>query len=81
MRRIASFIRRNASAFLWGGWALFFAIYEAIALLNKKEDDTLSKNTRKLFRIRSSKAGRACFTVILGGGAVWFLLHILTETM
>ncbi|MFF4057719.1 hypothetical protein ACFYZ0_18420 [Streptomyces sp. NPDC001708] len=81
MRRTASFVRRNLSAFLWGGWALFFAVYETIALLTKKDDDTLSENTRKLFRIRSSKAGRAAFTVILGGGAAWFLLHILTETM
>jgi hypothetical protein len=81
MRRIATFIRRNLSAFLWGAWALFFAIYEAIALVNRKDDDTLSENTRKLFRIRSSKVGRAVFTGILGGGAAWFLLHILTETM
>ncbi|MFE1206314.1 hypothetical protein ACFW5V_32025 [Streptomyces sp. NPDC058762] len=81
MRRIADFCRRNTSALLWGAWALFFAVYETIALANKKDDDTLSENTRKLFRIRRSKAGRAVFTVILGGGAAWFLLHILTETM
>ncbi|MEU9355009.1 hypothetical protein AB0D65_29440 [Streptomyces griseoloalbus] len=81
MRRIAAFARRNTSALLWGAWALFFVIYETVALANKKDDDTLSENTRKLFRIRSSKAGRAVFTVILGGGAAWFLLHILTETM
>ncbi|MFE0673505.1 hypothetical protein [Streptomyces sp. NPDC058867] len=31
--------------------------------------------------IRRIQADRAAFTVILGGGAVWFLLHILTETM
>ncbi|MFI8206737.1 hypothetical protein [Streptomyces sp. NPDC085937] len=81
MRPTLAFIRRNTSALLWGAWALFFVIYEAIALANKKDDDTLSENTRKLFRIRRSKAGRALFTVILGGGAVWFMLHILTETM
>ncbi|MEU2968936.1 hypothetical protein ABZ687_28665 [Streptomyces ardesiacus] len=81
MRRIAAFCRRNTSALLWGAWALFFAIYETRALTNRKDDDTLSENTRKLFRIRTSKAGRAVFTVLLGGGAAWFLLHILTETM
>lgn len=81
MRRTLAFIRRNTSALLWGAWAVFFLVYEAIALFNKKDDDTLSENTRKLFRTRSSKAGRALFTVILGGGAAWFLLHILTETM
>ncbi|MGW2496252.1 hypothetical protein ACWCV2_17340 [Streptomyces pseudogriseolus] len=81
MRRITNFLRRNASALLWGAWAVFFAVYETIALVNRKDGDTLSENTRKLFRIRSSKAGRAVFTIILGGGAVWFLFHILTETM
>jgi hypothetical protein len=81
LKRIVGFVRRNSSAFLWSAWALFFAVYEAIALFNKKDDDTLSENTRKLFRVRSSKAGRAIFTVVLGGGAAWFLLHILTETM
>ncbi|MFJ5143040.1 hypothetical protein [Streptomyces sp. NPDC088707] len=81
MNRFTAFVRRNASALLWGSWALFFAIYETVALANKKDDDTLSENTRKLFRVRSSKAGRAIFTVVLGGGAAWFLMHILTETM
>ncbi|MET9732009.1 hypothetical protein ABZZ79_15550 [Streptomyces sp. NPDC006458] len=81
MRRIGRFIRKNTSALLWGGWTLFFVVYETIALANKKDDDTLSENTRRLFRIRSSKVGRAAFTVILGGGAIWFLFHILTETM
>ncbi|MFF0754391.1 hypothetical protein [Streptomyces sp. NPDC004267] len=81
MNRITEFVRRNASALLWGSWAFFFAVYETITLANKKDDDTLSENTRKLFHIRSSKAGRALFTAILGGGAAWFLMHILTETM
>ncbi|RSS97272.1 hypothetical protein EF903_01585 [Streptomyces sp. WAC05292] len=66
---------------LWGAWVGFFLLYEAVTLLNQRDDDTLSENTRKLFRTRTSKAGRAVFTVALAGGTVWFLLHILTETM
>ncbi|MGW0562933.1 hypothetical protein ACWDZ4_20495 [Streptomyces sp. NPDC003016] len=62
-------------------WAAFFVIYETIALVNEKDDDTLSENTRRLFHTRTSKAGRALFTAALGGGTIWFLLHILTETM
>jgi hypothetical protein len=81
MRRAAQFLRKHASPILWSAWAAFFVIYETIALANRKDDDTLSENTRRLFRIRTSKVGRAVFTVILGGGAGWFLLHILTETM
>ncbi|MDF2712890.1 MAG: hypothetical protein K0R62_8542, partial [Nonomuraea muscovyensis] len=43
--------------------------------------DTLSENVRTLFRIRTSKLGRAAFTVGWSGFSVWFLVHILTETM
>ncbi|WP_330335730.1 hypothetical protein OHS33_38785 (plasmid) [Streptomyces sp. NBC_00536] len=69
------------NALLWTAWAAFFVVYETITLLNRRDDDTLSENTRRLFRIRTSKAGRAIFTIALAGGSVWFLLHILTETM
>ncbi|KIF04172.1 hypothetical protein PL81_20175 [Streptomyces sp. RSD-27] len=69
------------SAVLWTAWAAFFVVYETITLFNRRGDDTLSENTRRLFRIRTSKAGRAVFTVAVAGGSVWFLLHILTETM
>ncbi|AWI33269.1 hypothetical protein DDW44_30805 [Streptomyces tirandamycinicus] len=69
------------SPILWTAWVAFFVVYETIALLNRKDGDTLSENTRGLFRIRRSKAGRAIFTVAVAGGAVWFLLHILTESM
>ncbi|MET9528242.1 hypothetical protein [Streptomyces coeruleorubidus] len=81
MRRAVTFFRKHTSRILWGGWALFFIVYETIALVSKRDDDTLSENTRRLFRVRTSKAGRAVFTVAVAGGAVWFLLHILTETM
>lgn len=81
MRHVARFLRTHTSKILWTSWAAFFVVYETIALFNKKDDDTLSENTRRLFRTRTSKAGRALFTVTLGGAAAWFLLHILTETM
>ncbi|MFE1289642.1 hypothetical protein [Streptomyces sp. NPDC058751] len=66
---------------VWVLWTSLFALFETWALVNKLEGDTLSENTRKLFRIRTSKAGRAVFTVGWLGFAAWFLLHILTETM
>ncbi|MGW0757157.1 hypothetical protein ACWD1Y_11815 [Streptomyces sp. NPDC002814] len=81
MRRAFQFLRTHANRILWGAWVGFFIVYEAIALVTKKDDDTLSENTRRLFRTRTSKAGRAIFTVAVAGGAVWFLLHILTESM
>ncbi|WP_329317342.1 hypothetical protein OG723_44095 (plasmid) [Streptomyces sp. NBC_01278] len=66
---------------IWTLWTLLFALFETAALVNRRKGDTLSENTRRLFRVRTSKAGRAIFTVGWLGFAGWFLLHILTETM
>lgn len=81
MKTAVQFLRRHTSRILWGTWVAFFVIYETITLVNKQDDDTLSETTRRAFRTRTSKAGRALFTVTIAGGAVWFLFHILTETM
>lgn len=66
---------------IWTLWVTSFAVYEGLTLANAKKGDTLSENTRKLFRIRTNKIGRAAFTVGWTGFSAWFLLHILTETM
>lgn len=66
---------------IWSAWTAAFALYETWALINRKDDDTLSENVRRLFRTRTSKLGRAAFTVGWSGFSIWFLLHILTETM
>jgi hypothetical protein len=58
-----------------------FGLFETWALINKRDGDTLSENTRRLFRTRTSKVGRAAFAVGWTGFSAWFLLHILTETM
>lgn len=66
---------------VWSVWTAAFALYETWALINRKEDDTLSENVRRLFRVRTSKLGRALFTIGWTGFSGWFLLHILNETM
>ena len=81
MRGVFRFLRTHVSTVLWALWAAFFVVHETVTLVNKKDDDTLSENTRRLFRTRTSKAGRAAFTLLLVGGGAWFLLHILTESM
>ncbi|MFJ7004134.1 hypothetical protein ACIQWY_29515 [Streptomyces albidoflavus] len=68
-------------AAIWITWSVLFAIAEGVALANRREGDTLSENVRRLFRTRSSKAGRALFAVGWFGFSGWFGLHILTETM
>ncbi|MFD0352894.1 hypothetical protein ACFVHW_03980 [Streptomyces sp. NPDC127110] len=81
MKGVIQFLRAHTSTVLWTAWAVFFIVYETITLANERDDDTLSENTRRLFRTRTSKAGRALFTVAVAGGGAWFLLHILTERM
>ncbi|MGW1275503.1 hypothetical protein ACWD4V_00905 [Streptomyces tsukubensis] len=66
---------------IWIIWSCVFAVFETIALLDKRDGDTLSENVRRLFRTRTSKAGRALFTVGWCGFSGWFAVHILTETM
>ena len=67
--------------YIWIAWTAVFAVAEGIALANKRDGDTLSENTRRLFRTRTSKAGRAVFAVGWFGFSGWFALHILTESM
>ncbi|MEU5978419.1 hypothetical protein [Streptomyces sp. NPDC047315] len=66
---------------VWIIWSLIFAVAEGVALANRRDGDTLSENVRRLFRTRTSKAGRAVFAVGWFGFSGWFALHILTETM
>ncbi|RZU28314.1 hypothetical protein EV284_6480 [Streptomyces sp. BK022] len=68
-------------AAIWIAWGVTFAVVEGLALTNRRDGDTLSENTRRLFRTRTSKVGRAIFAVAWIGFSGWFALHILTETM
>lgn len=68
-------------AALWIAWSLIFAVAEGVALANKRDNDTLSENFRRLFHTRTSKVGRAVFAVGWFGFSGWFAIHILTETM
>ncbi|MET7573397.1 hypothetical protein ABZT04_33605 [Streptomyces sp. NPDC005492] len=68
-------------AAIWIAWTAAFALAEGIALANKRDEDTLSENVRRLFRTRTSRVGRAIFTATWFGFSGWFALHILTETM
>jgi len=61
------------SDLVWGGLFAVGAAYEAYTLRNKADGDTLSERTRSWFRVHT-KPGRAVFTV-------WYLLHILNQTM
>jgi len=63
-------------AIAWLAWAGGFAITEGLALANKRQGDTLSEETRKVFRTRSA-AGRIVFGSAWCGFSAWYLGHIL----
>ncbi|MEU3527580.1 hypothetical protein AB0E62_27540 [Streptomyces sp. NPDC038707] len=61
---------------VWGGLILAGAGFEAYALRNARQGDTLSESTRRWFRVHT-KAGAVCFAVSWVGFGVWYLDHIL----
>lgn len=69
----------NSTA-VWAGLFGAGLLYEAYAIFNRPEGDTLSEKIRALFRVKS-KPGRAIFTVLWAGFSVWFLFHIAFEAM
>lgn len=70
---------------IWGVWvavvAVSFAILEGIALVRKKEGDTLSENTRTWIRTDKGwkSAGPLAFMAALLAFVVWFIPHIVWE--
>lgn len=62
---------------IWGVITVAGVAFEAYALKNKIEGDTLSEKTRKVFRIHQSKAGRIVFGTGWLAFAGWFWGHIL----
>jgi hypothetical protein len=64
------------SNIVWGTLIAAGVAFEAYALVNGKDGDTLSQVTRKTFRVRT-RAGRIIFLGIWSAFAVWFAGHIV----
>lgn len=62
---------------VWAGLIILGGVFEAYALANGRDDDTLSEKTRKVFRARTSRVGRAVFLVAWLGFSAWFTGHIM----
>lgn len=70
----------------WGGIIAAGLTFEAVALARKKEGDTLSEFTRRLFRTgdpevegSGTRWGRLAFLVGWTGFSGWYLYHILWQ--
>lgn len=63
--------------YAWGGLILAGLAYEAYALADRRDGDTLSETTRRAFRTRTSKTGRWIFGIGWTAFAVWYWGHIL----
>ncbi|MFE9455995.1 hypothetical protein [Streptomyces californicus] len=64
-------------------WTTLFAAgaaYEAYAIANKVQGDTLSERVRALFNVKR-KPGRGLFVVAWAGFSVWFLFHIAFSSL
>jgi hypothetical protein len=70
----------TSADWVWGGWVIAFGVLEARALASKRQGDTLSERVRAWFRVNTGP-GRALFTAVWSGFAVWFLIHILSGSM
>ncbi|MGV9694115.1 hypothetical protein ACWDUX_34025 [Streptomyces sp. NPDC003444] len=68
------------STAIWSALVGAGLLYEAYAIFNRPEGDTLSEKIRSLFHVRT-KPGRAAFTALWSGFSVWFLFHIIFENM
>jgi hypothetical protein len=66
----------STSDIAWGAILSAGLAYEVVALVNKKQDDTLSETTRRWFGTRTP-VGRWAFGVTWVGFATWYFFHIL----
>lgn len=66
----------SSADWVWGGLLAAGGVYEAVALINRREGDTLSETTRKAFRVRTT-GGKIAFGALWISFSSWFLGHIL----
>lgn len=67
----------DSAEIVWAGIILAGVSFEAYALANRRNGDTLSEVTRSAFRVKTSKVGRAVFASSWAAFSVWFAGHIL----
>lgn len=64
---------------VWALWLGLFALFEGVALADRRNGDTLSERTRDWFGTERSKHGRIVFGAGWVAFASWFLWHILWQ--
>lgn len=62
----------------WLAWAGAFAVIEGVALMNKKEGDTLSEHLRLWFSTMSNDGGLGCHLkkVVPLAFVIWLVGHL-----
>jgi hypothetical protein len=66
----------NTSDTVWAALIVTGAAFEAYALKNGQDGDTLSEKVRKAFRVRTP-SGKLVFGLTWVAFSAWFLGHIL----
>jgi len=70
---IIASIPRPVFSFAWGMWAIWFIVWEGLALMNKSVGDTLSEHVWRFV----GKGWNAAFLV--GLFMFWLTIHFLTR--
>lgn len=73
----------NAWALAWAGWLLAFLVLEGVALLNKRDGDTLSEQFWRAFRVHDKRPTKPVIAgrVLLGLFGLWLTIHMTFGTM
>lgn len=66
----------DLSDVIWAALIVGGAAFEAYALTNGRDGDTLSEKTRRVFQVRT-RTGKAAFAILWVSFSTWFLGHIL----
>ena len=68
--------------FAWIGWLLAFLILEAVAIVRKKSDDTLSEKTWRWFSLKGDKSKLKSWQYMLRYGFIafwlWLTIHFIS---
>lgn len=64
-------------AYVWSGWATYFAVAEFVAIRSRDHDAPLSAHLRTVLGAKHvSKARRLSGCAVLVGGSVWLIDHL-----
>lgn len=75
---VAGFLGSGWTA-AWALWVIMFFVIEIPAIMNKREDDTLSEHLGKIFALRGKPKGWQQRRFALAAFLLWLTAHLFLE--